>query len=66
MTSITIDGTEYNLDNASDSVKSQLANLQYVNELIVQKNNELQVAQTAQMGYSLALQRELGKIPEND
>jgi hypothetical protein len=66
MKSITIDGSEYNLDNTGESVKKQLANVQFVNELIMQKNNELQVAHTAQIGYSLALKRELNKISQDD
>lgn len=66
MKSITIDGSEYNLDNTGESVKKQLENVQFVNELIMQKNNELQVAHTAQIGYSLALKRELNKISQDD
>lgn len=65
MTTITIDDHEYDLENASPEVRAQLENLQFVSELIVQKNNELQVAQTAQLGYSLALKREINKIANN-
>ena len=62
MQNITIDGDEYDLSNASVEVQAQLRNLQFVNEQIVQLNNELQIAQTAKIGYSRALKRELGKI----
>lgn len=62
MANITIDDVEYSIDNPSEEVKAQLANLQFVTELLLQKNNELQVAQTAQLGYSLALKREIDKI----
>ena len=62
MQNITIDGDEYDLSNASLEVQAQLRNLQFVNEQIVQLNNELQIAQTAKIGYSRALKRELGKI----
>ena len=62
MQNITIDGDEYDLSNASVEVQAQLRNLQFVNEQIVQRNNELQIAQTAKIGYSRALKRELGKI----
>ena len=62
MQNITIDGDEYDLSNASLEVQAQLRNLQFVNEQIVQRNNELQIAQTAKIGYSRALKRELGKI----
>ena len=62
MQNITIDGDEYDLSNASLEVQVQLKNLQFVNEQIVQRNNELQIAQTAKIGYSRALKRELEKI----
>ena len=62
MQNITIDGDEYDLSNASSEAEAQLKNLQFVNEQIVQRNNELQIAQTAKIGYSRALKRELEKI----
>ena len=62
MESINIDGIEYDLTNASASVKIQVTNIQFVNERILQLNNELQVAETAKIGYSRALKRELEKI----
>ena len=62
MQNITIDGDEYDLSNASSEAETQLKNLQFVNEQIIQRNNELQIAQTAKIGYSRALKRELEKI----
>lgn len=62
MQNITIDGDEYDLSNASLEAETQLKNLQFVNEQILQRNNELQIAQTAKIGYSRALKRELEKI----
>lgn len=62
MEKITIDDIEYDLISASDDAKAQIANLQFVNEQILQRNNELQIAETAKMGYSRALKRELEKI----
>jgi len=59
---ITIDGKEYDLSDASAEVRAQLNNLQFVNEQILQRNNELQIAETAKIGYSRALKRELEKI----
>jgi len=59
---ITIDDVEYDLANASEEAKAQLVNIQFVNELILQKNNELNIAMTAKIGYSRSLQRELEKI----
>ena len=62
MEKITIDDKEYDLTDASAEVKAQLNNLQFVNEQILQRNNELQIAETAKIGYSRALKRELEKI----
>ena len=62
MEKITIDNIEYDLANASDEARAQIANLQFVNEQILQRNNELQIAETAKIGYSRALKRELEKI----
>lgn len=61
MTKITIDEKEYDISNPSEEVQAQLNNLQFVNDLILEKNNELHVAQTARIGYSRALKRELDK-----
>ena len=62
MTKITIDEKEYDISNPSSQVQAQLDNLSFVDSLINQKNNELQIAHTAQIGYSRALNRELDKI----
>ena len=62
MQKITIGDDEYDLSNASSEAETQLKNLQFVNEQIMQRNNELQIAQTAKIGYSRALKRELEKI----
>ena len=64
MAKITLDSQEYDISNASDEVKVQLNNLNFVNEQILQRNNELQIAQTAKIGYSRALKRELDKISD--
>ena len=58
---ITIDGTEYSLDNLSDAAKAQLANIQFVDAQIQQLNNEWAVADTARNGYTRALKAELAK-----
>ena len=64
MTKINIDGQEYDISNVSDEAKVQLSNLKFVNEQILQRSNELQIAQTAKIGYSRALKRELDKISD--
>lgn len=63
---IIIDGVEYDVSNANEVSKSLLDQIQSVNELIQQKNNELQIAFTAQIGYRQLLNRELRKIGSLD
>jgi hypothetical protein len=64
MQNITIDGEEFDLSTASLEAQAQLENLKFVDEQILQRNNELQIAQTARIGYSRALKRELEKIED--
>ena len=66
MEKVTIDGQDFDLTNASEEVKAQLENLNFVNQQILQRNNELQIAQTAKIGYTRALRRELDKIGSNE
>ena len=58
---ITIDDVEYNLDDLSENVKAQLTNIQFVDAQLQQLNNEWAVSDTARIGYTNALKRELGK-----
>ena len=62
MPKFTIDEKEFDLSNASLEAQAQLKNLQFVDEQILQRNNELQIAETAKIGYSRALKREIEKI----
>jgi hypothetical protein len=62
MEKITIDGQDYDLADTSEAAKAQIKNIEFVNEQILQKSNELQIAQTAKIGYTRALKRELKKI----
>lgn len=64
MSKVTIDGTEFDISDPNDEVKVQLQNIKFVSELILQRNNELQIAETAKIGYSRALRRELEKIED--
>ena len=63
---IIIDGVEYDVSKSNEVSKSLLDQIQGVNELIQQKNNELQIAFTAQIGYRQLLNRELRKIGSLD
>jgi hypothetical protein len=58
---ITVDGTEFDATSLSEQAKAQLVNLQFVNEQILQKNNELQIADSARIMYISVLNEELIK-----
>ena len=62
---VSIEGTEYILDDLSDNAKAQLLNIQFVDAQIQQLNNEWAVADTARIGYTRALKVELEKTQEN-
>ena len=63
---ITIDEVEYKLDELSDNVKAQIANIQFVDAQLQQLNNELAVSDTARIGYSNALKTELKNIENSE
>lgn len=56
---VTIDNIEYSLDQLSDDAKSQLTNLQLVDQKIASIQQELAMMQTARMAYANALKSEL-------
>jgi hypothetical protein len=58
---VTIDGTTYKLADLSEQARAQLQNIQFCDQQIQQLQNELAVSDTARMGYSKALKRELNK-----
>ena len=59
---ISIDGKDYKLDSLSEEAKAQITNIQFVDEQLLQLNNEWAIADTARMGYTQALNNELAKI----
>ena len=56
---ISVDGQDFYASNLSDQARAHLDNLQFVNEQIMQKNNELQIADSARIMYSSVLKQEL-------
>jgi len=58
---ITIDGKTYKLADLSEQARAQLANIRFCDERMQQLRNELAVSDTARMGYSNALKREVDK-----
>lgn len=60
MTKITIDGTPYEIETLSENAQRIVASLQFVEEEMLRRRNLLAIADTARMGYTSALKRELG------
>ena len=58
---LTLDGVEYSLTDISDEARAQLQNIAFCDERIQQLSNEWAVADTARMGYTVALKREVKK-----
>ena len=61
---ITIDGVEYAMEKLSDNAKSQIANINFSDERILQLQNELAISTTANTGYLRALKAELSQMRE--
>jgi hypothetical protein len=59
---VTEDGDEIDTSNLTQHGKAQLANLQFVEEQLSQKKNELQIADSARIVYSSVLKSELSKL----
>ena len=58
-TTITIDGTDYALSDLNEAARAQLQNIRFCDQQIVQLQSEWAVADTARIGYTAALKREL-------
>ena len=56
------DGDEIDTSSLTEHGKAQLAYLKFVDEQLTQKNNELQVADSARVVYSSVFKSELNKI----
>ena len=56
---ITVDGIEYDTTSLSEEAKAQVLNIQFVELQLQQLRNELTVCDTARIGYSNALKKEL-------
>lgn len=56
---ITVEGKEYDSSNLSDAARSHLKDIDFVSTQLQQKNNELQIADTARLMYSSVLKQEI-------
>ena len=63
---IDIDGKPYDVESLSNEAKTQIINIQFVDNQILQLQNELAVADTARIGYTNALKNEINiEIKDN-
>ena len=58
-TVITIDGTEYAIDELSANARAQIVNLRVADQEIARLQTQLAIAQTARAAYAQALAAEL-------
>lgn len=56
---ITVDGKKFNLEDLSEQARAQIQNISFCDEQIQQRSNEWAIADTARIGYTNALKREL-------
>jgi len=59
MATITIDGQEHDSDNLSEAARSQIMNIQVVDQKINQLSQDIAILQTARNAYASALKSEL-------
>lgn len=60
---VMIDGTEYAVDQLSDTAKAQVNNLHFTDQEIARLKNQLAICQTARQAYANALKAELNTTP---
>ena len=59
MANITIDGTDYNLDDLSEKAKEQLGSIQFVQNEIKKLEAQINIYKTAGASFTAALKQEL-------
>jgi len=55
MTTLTIDGAEYEMDDLSDEAKALVASIQEIDKTLIQLNNELAITDSARLSYNQRL-----------
>jgi hypothetical protein len=63
---VSVDGVDYAIEGLSDRAKSQIANIQFSDNQILQLKNEWAISNTARIGYLNALQSELPQVDKAD
>jgi hypothetical protein len=60
-TTVTINGINYKFEDLSDAARAHLQNIRFCDQQILQLQSEWAVADTARIGYTAALKRELAQ-----
>lgn len=63
---VVLDGKHYPLDQLSEAAHQNIASIRFCDEEILQRKNELAVADTARSAYEAAFKRETAKGDGND
>lgn len=66
MTTITIDGKEYEFESLSDKAKGQLTSMQFIDGELARLQARAAILQTARIAYSKELQKELNPLGDGD
>jgi len=66
MTTLNIDGKNYELDSLSNEAKAQLASIQFVDNELARLQAQAAALQTARMAYAKALQEALPVLGGSD
>lgn len=66
MTTLTIDGKNYELDSLSNDAKVQLASIQFVDAELARLQAQAAALQTARNAYAKALTAALPALPQSD
>ena len=64
MTTVTINGVNYNIDDLSEDAQAQLASLQYVDQELARLQAQTAALQTAKIAYANALKAALPESSE--
>jgi len=65
VTTVTIDGKEYELEDLSDNARSQVKSLHLVDQKIAQLQTDIAIVETARNAYAAALRAELPDQPSS-
>jgi len=60
---VSIDGQEYNLSELSEGARTQLSNIQIVEQEIARLQRQILISQTAKNSFIATLKSELGAAP---